>query len=329
MSSYSDTEESSVSIETFLQSPYIPSPYTIKTYRGIKCASTIPKELIWGKPNTALECANCIAYASYKNVLVGLCGNCAPTYDNKYGSGFHCIMEETENKTIFGNIYIDDIDFASLPNNEYEQVAINSYEAYTVYNLAKCAITDLDLLFSPNIIPEAENYGWKEFIKIYSSPNYNDDKYEILNMLLRKIDELQNQFDQWSPEFLERCLKIEKFFKRNEANNISSYINTDSDILQQRQQTQQTQDISLEIKYKCCYCNEYKIRKDLKKCSRCKAVKYCSLLCQKRHWRAEIDGHRRNCISTTDDIANTDAITNTDANTLTNLFENIEFEDAE
>jgi len=296
MSSYSDAEESSVSIETFIpspyiQSPYIPSPYTIKTYRGIKCASTIPKELIWGKPNTVLECANCIAYASYKNVLVGLCGNCAPTYDNKYGSGFHCIMEETENKTIFGNIYIDDIDFASLPNNEYEQVAINSYEAYTVYNLAKCAITDLDLLFSPNIIPEEENYGWKEFKKIYSSPNDNDDKHEILNMLLRKIDELQTQFNQWSSEFLERCMKIENFFKRNESTNIYPYIYRDSDILNQRNH------ISLEIKDKCCFCNEYKIRKDLKKCSRCKAVKYCSLLCQKRHWQAEIDGHRRNCIT--------------------------------
>ena len=109
-------------------------------------------------------------------------------------------------------------------------------------------------------------------------------------------------------------------------NNISSYINTDSDILQERQQRQ---DISLEIKYKCCYCNEYKIRKDLKKCSRCKAVKYCSLLCQKRHWRAEIDGHRRNCSRTRNDIENTDSNTNTDVNAITNSFENIEFEDVE
>ena len=63
------------------------------------------------------------------------------------------------------------------------------------------------------IVPEHENYGWMEFKKEYPFPNDNND--EILGMLIDKIDELRTQFDQWNPEFLERCEKIEKLFKQN------------------------------------------------------------------------------------------------------------------
>ena len=54
------------------------------THRGIVCIDTFPKELIWGKQQTALECPNCLHYATYKNILVGLCKNCASySYNNK------------------------------------------------------------------------------------------------------------------------------------------------------------------------------------------------------------------------------------------------------
>ena len=203
------------------------------------------------------------------------------------------------NELLFGGINPADIDFSYLPNNEYTQVAIENEDAYSVYNLAKTPIKDLDLLFSKYIIPETDNYGWKEFKKIYSFPN--DDNDEILYMLLIKIDELQTKFDQWNPEFLERCAKIEKFFKRNQANNIH-ILDTDADANADADAMQERNELSIEIKEKCAYCKEYKIRKDLKKCSKCKEVKYCSINCQKRHWKAETDSHRQNCGRIPDEI---------------------------
>ena len=273
------------------------SPYTIITYRDIKCASTIPKELIWGKPNTVFECKNCMYYASYKNVLVGICYNCAETYEFKYGKGFNKTKDyENEylpNELLFGGINPADIDFSYLPNNEYTQVAIENEDAYSVYNLAKTSQRDFDLLINNINRTSLDNYGWQEFNKKYSKTN--DENDENIDILINKINELRLQFNQWSPEFLDKCAKIEKFFKRNQANNIH-ILDTDVNAIQERNE------LSIEIKEKCAYCKEYKIRKDLKKCSKCKEVKYCSINCQKRHWKAETDSHRQNCGRILDEI---------------------------
>ena len=307
------------------------SPYTIIIHRNIKCASTIPKELIWGKPNTVFECKNCIHYASIKNVLVGICYNCAEAYEFKYGHGFNKTKdykneslpnESLPNELLFGGINPADIDFSYLPNNEYTQVAIENEDAYSVYNLAKTPIKDLDLLFSKYIIPETDNYGWKEFKKIYSFPN--DDNDEILYMLLIKIDELQTKFDQWNPEFLKRCAKIEKFFKRNQANNIhilDTDVDADADAMQERNE------LSIEIKEQCCYCKEYNIRKDLKKCSKCKEVKYCSINCQKRHWSDANNGHRQNCLRLSE--AGSADVEESGEETGEDIIENIDIEDVD
>ena len=61
----------------------------IVTYRGIKCINTFPLELVWGKQNSCLECKNCSEYATYNNIIIGMCINCAEHYYNgKYGSGY-------------------------------------------------------------------------------------------------------------------------------------------------------------------------------------------------------------------------------------------------
>ena len=297
-------------------------PLSIVTYRGIKCISTFPIELVWGKPGTCLECANCVAYASNgyssnsydsnehssNGVLLGLCTNCAPEYNGKYGSGFHGFLEDMEdmqdnneyslnlgyqrNLRIFGDIDPFEIDLNTLPSSEYKQKANISKDAYSVYNLAQTSNSDFNLLVNKYIVPEHENYGWLEFKKEYPFPNDNND--EILGMLIDKIDELRTQFDQWNPEFLERCEKIEKLFKQN-INNIN--ITNITDITNINNIADRYQIIPLEpsIQYQCEYCKQYKDRKELKKCSKCKAVRYCSLICQKRDWNCEYEAHRQTC----------------------------------
>ena len=300
-------------------------PLSVIEYRGIKCISTFPIELVWGKPGTCLECANCVAYASNgyasngydsnehssNGVLLGLCTNCAPEYNGKYGSGFHGFLEDMEdiedsseyslnlgyqrNLRIFGDIDPFEIDLDTLPSSEYKQKANISKDAYSVYNLAKTSNSDFNLLVNKYIIPEHENYGWMEFKKEYPFPNDNND--EILGMLIDKIDELRTQFDQWNPEFLERCEKIEKLFKQNINNTNITNITDITDIININNLANSSQNIPLEpsIQYKCEYCKQYKDRKELKKCFKCKAVRYCSLICQKRHWNCEYESHRQTC----------------------------------
>jgi hypothetical protein len=258
------------------------SPYTIIIHRNIKCASTIPKELIWGKPNTVLECKNCIHYASYKNVLVGICYNCAITYGYYYGAGFNKTKDyknsSFSNEFLFGGINPAEIDFSYLPNNEYTQVAIENEDAYSVYNLAQTSQSDFDILINNINRTSLDNYGWQEFKNKYSKPN--DENDENIDILINKINELRLQFNQWSPEFLERCLEIENAFKNNSLQNENNLLYFEE---------------PFEIKKQCAYCKQYKVRKDLKKCGKCKEVRYCSLICQKRHWNCEYDAHRQTC----------------------------------
>ena len=44
----------------------------------------------------------------------------------------------------------------------------------------------------------------------------------------------------------------------------------------------------------CVVCNKFTLGKKLKRCSRCKCVEYCSVDCQKAHWRH----HKKLCVET-------------------------------
>ena len=109
------------------------------THRGIVCIDTFPKELVWGKKDTALECSNCLAYATYKNVLVGLCKNCAVfSYDSKYGNGFTS-FPYTNNAyndiaMCFGNIHPEQI--INMKGLDYKQAHIDEAYSYSIYNLS-------------------------------------------------------------------------------------------------------------------------------------------------------------------------------------------------
>ena len=237
------------------------------THRGIVCIDTFPKELVWGKKHTALECPNCLEYATYKNVLVGLCKNCAEySYDHKYGNGFidYPYTNNTTNDIAlcFGNIHPSQI--LHMKGLDYKQEAINYEHSYTIYNLSLSTKDELYLLLNQNF----NFYGLKEF-QYY----YNCD-IEVLCMIIDKILLHQINFNIWSKQYYDECLKIETFYKNDTDNELEPYFIPKN-------------------KYQCEYCKTFKYKKELKKCAKCLDVSYCSISCQSRDWKSK---HKLECI---------------------------------
>jgi len=232
------------------------------TYRGIVCIDTFPLELVWSKTDTVLECNNCLTYATFKNVLVGLCINCANnSYNGKYGKGFYNYpyndSSDDEISYCFGNIH--PLHIINIKGLEYPQTALNSIESYTIYNLSLSSKHELNLLLQ---IP-FNIYG------LYELQTYYNCDIEVLYMIIEKIKEHKLTFNIWNVNYYTKCLDIEKFYKiSKEDYNIDNII----------------YDTIVKTKYSCYYCNMYKYKVDLKKCGKCYNVRYCSIACQSRDW---------------------------------------------
>ena len=154
----------------------------IVTPRGIKCISTFPLELVWGKQNSCLECKNCAEYATYNNIIIGICINCAEHYYNgKYGSGYYINLSGKDNFTkplAFGKLNTNDVinKLKSInPNNisyEYPNTN-NSIHVFSIYDMViRLSKNDINLLL------KKYNYGWVEFYKYYF--NINNEYYKYL-----------------------------------------------------------------------------------------------------------------------------------------------------
>ena len=252
------------------------------TYRGIVCIDTFPLELVWGKSYTVLECNNCLEYATFKNVLVGLCKNCALySYNGKYGNGFYKYpysdISNDEFSYCFGAIH--PLHILSIKGIEYPQIAINYSDTYSIYNLSLSSKNELSLLLKPpfNI------YGLSNF------QHYYNCDIEVLHMIIDKIKEHKLTFDIWSNKYYTDCLTIEKFYKVSAED-----YKIQNDIENKNGENGENDDNhgDSKPKYPCSYCNIYKIKTELKKCSKCYDVRYCSIACQIRDWNAE---HKTNC----------------------------------
>ena len=271
-----DTMDTMDTIDTIDTMDTMDTIYNIDTieYRGIVCINTFPKELIWCKTGTVLECNNCLHYATFKNILVGLCKNCAIyKYNGKYGNGFLTFPYSNELRdisTCFGGIH--PYELLHIKGLEYPQKAINQKNAYTIYNLSLCNVKDLSLLLTDpyNI------YG------LYEIQNYYKCDIEVLQMIIDKIKIHKLSFNIWSREYYTKCIEIETFYRNTEddtpLNINNSIINSINNNIE---------------KYKCNYCHIYKYKKELKKCSYCSRnnrnnihnhIRYCSIACQKRDW---------------------------------------------
>ena len=169
------------------------------TYRGIVCIDTFPLELVWGKANTVLECNNCLAYATFKNVLVGLCRNCDMySYNDKYGKGFYnypyCDPDNDELSYCFGSI--NPLHILHIKGVEYPQKALNDSNTYSIYNLSLSSNNELSLLVKPPF----NMYGLHDFQQYYKC------NIEGINIIIDKIKEHKTTFDIWSTHYYNTCL---------------------------------------------------------------------------------------------------------------------------
>uniref|UniRef100_A0A6C0F051 MYND-type domain-containing protein n=1 Tax=viral metagenome TaxID=1070528 RepID=A0A6C0F051_9ZZZZ len=150
---------------------------------------------------------------------------------------------------------------------------------YSIYNLASLPQDDF------NRIIDINNRG-PEFIKfinhykkISNRFEYDDETdietNEYITILIDHINSQRQKFNKWSFKFYKKCLKIEKFFKVKKGDRDDD--EDDDDVLDT---------------LKCAFCEQYKLRKDLKKCGICKTVRYCSIACQSRDWKLK---HKADC----------------------------------
>ncbi len=256
------------------------------TYRGIVCIDTFPLELVWGKPDTGLECHNCLAYATFKNVLVGLCKNCAMySYNGKYGKGFfnypYSNINNNELAYCFGAIH--PLHIIHIKGLEYPQNAITNRDTYSIYNLSLSSNYELSLLLKPpfNI------YG------LYELQHYYNCDIEVLHMIIDKIKEHKLSFNIWSIDYYNKCLDIEKFYKVSaEDYKIQTDIEKQNETNNNSDNSENSNTIDVKPKYPCSYCNIYKFKKELKKCGKCYSVRYCSIACQTRDWNIK---HKKQC----------------------------------
>lgn len=286
---------------------YISALQDIKiiTYRGIKCISTIPLELIWGKKGTCLECNNCLKFAvePKSKILIGLCYICAETYNYKYGCGYFEYLDGYEAiPTAFGGLKTSDVidKIHIITNNKIGQyqIANNIEHIWSIYDMViRLSKNDINLLTKKN------NYGWQEFYKNYE----NNGGYDIeidLNAIINTVQYLQSLYDiidiegNVIYESLDKLLFDKEFYNNCIESQIKYPEKLKMDIDDNVQNTQLS-------KYFCEYCNIYKPKKNLKKCSICNCVRYCSIACQNRDWNLK---HKNICSSSIQSNENENSI---------------------
>jgi hypothetical protein len=287
----------------------------IVTYRGIKCINTFPLELVWGKQNSFLECKNCAEYATYKNIIIGMCVNCAKHhYNGNYGSGYYInLTGKTSLALSFGKLNTNDVinklKSINLNNISYSYPnSNNSIHVFSIYDMAiRLSKNDINLLL------KKYNYGWIEFYKYYfnNTNNTNDEddenenkteyKYDYetdyetdLKCIINIVIDIQNKYNfkkksgsiiyknvkkiLFNKEFYEECCEKELIFRTANLPKVK---------------TKQLLDVKYN-KNKCEYCNiSNKTNKkiDLQKCENCKYCHYCSIACQTRDWKS----HKNHC----------------------------------
>jgi len=275
---------------------------TIVNHRGIQCISTFPKELVWATPEyIGLGCKNCMEYATYKKVMIGLCINCADTYNGKYGSGYYGTLDGLnmfDNPVAFGNLNtydvinkIDEIDeIDEIDDSKSSDIIYDSDINYSVFYLSIVSKNDIILLKELIINTIMEDYSCWYYFKDY----YNCDD-EVLIIILNAILKLKEEYEildinvMFDKDYFKKCNIIETFYRVlpyeiEQANNDYD-TRYNEEYYNYRQYTKT-------IKYNCNYCNIQKTKKELKKCGGCEKVNYCSIACQTHDWKTS---HKKEC----------------------------------
>jgi hypothetical protein len=269
--------------ETLLSST---DDFYIKEVRGKYVISSMPSTLVFGIPGTLLECQQCMDNASWRGVLLGACQECALQYTerdvgngyvydvgNGYGVKDPEAMPCDPRAKPFGFyrgfacdicIKIDrilkQVEDSRIPS---EPRAIKHQDAYSFYGLASLEIDDFNLIY--------QGYSYDVFHE-----RYNIECEGRHNAIVRAIDSLRDAFDPFSPEFYGKCEKMEKeWMMCPEATTQEEVF-----IAMGEEKEKEEKDKNV-LEKQCHYCGDIK---PLKKCGKCKCIRYCSVACRSRDW---------------------------------------------
>ena len=136
---------------------------------------------------------------------------------------------------------------------------------YILSNIQNRVLTNYDYTFSIYNLSLLDNITLNNIIETIDCLSKFKDYYKCNNsyvlMIIQEIIEFKkyNSIDVWSTSYYNECLILEKIFKNK--------------------------------KYLCHFCKKQRIKNEIKKCSRCKKVRYCSIACHLRNWSQ----HKHNC----------------------------------
>ena len=251
----------------------------IKEVRGKYVISSMPSTLVFGIPGTLLECQQCMDNASWKGVLIGACQECALKYTerdvgngyvydvgNGYGEKITTMPCDPRAKP-FGfyrgfaydvcvkiSKILEQVEDSRIPS---EPRAIKKEDVYSFYGLASLEVDDFNLIY--------QGYAYDAFHE-----RYNIQCEGRHDAIVHAIDLLRDAFDPFSTEFFNKCEKMEKEWIM--CPNATTQEEVDEILGKEKVKKQM---------HACHYCGDIK---PLKKCGKCKSIRYCSVACQSRDW---------------------------------------------
>ncbi len=257
----------------------------IKEVRGKYVISSIPDAMVFGIPGTLLECQQCMDNASWRGVLLGACQECQqkysgegiligfdekvhddamPGYSNAAPFGFYCGYAPNVCDKI--DKILEQVEDSRIPS---EPRAIKHQDVYSFYGLASLNVDDFPLIY--------EEYSCEAFYDRYNiqSDDTEDKRHDAI---VDTIDVLRYKFDPFSKEFFNKCEKMEKEWI------MCPDATTQEEVFialgKEQEQEKEEKDKNV-LEKQCHYCGDIK---PLKKCGKCKSIRYCSVACQSRDW---------------------------------------------
>ena len=247
----------------------------IKEVRGKYVISSIPDAMVFGIPGTLLECQNCMDNASRKGVLIGACQECELIYSGLsigFDEKVHDeAMPGSSSAKPFGfyrgfaydvcvkiSKILEQVEDSRIPS---EPRAIKKEDVYSFYGLASLEVDDFNLIY--------QGYAYVEFHEFHE--RYNIQREGRHDAIVHAIDSLRDAFDPFSKEFYNKCEKMEKEW----------IMCPDAKSQEEVLEAMGKEKDKIVLEKQCHYCGDIK---PLKKCGKCKSIRYCSVACQSKDW---------------------------------------------
>jgi hypothetical protein len=252
--------------------------------RGKYVISSIPREQIFGKENTLLECYKCMRDATWRGVFIGPCADCSEQYDGGVVTGFfekeypHSMPGGSGSAPFgfycgYGREVCRKIDQLIESNPTLDLIPLDPPPiahdyAYSFYGVAALGnyTDDIHSLLS-------SVWGQENINRRYNCDSSSDDDANPRWVSITKLwSQLEEEFDPHSRDFFKKCERMEKEWI--ECTMATTQAEVDFEMAEKKIGKHKKMD-------ECHYCRKVAV---VKACGVCKSVRYCSIGCQHRDW---------------------------------------------